>query len=232
VLDGKFDQRLSSLTEGWWSSEVTGTGVVVPDGAVDLMWAQGRVPWVAGPDTVPRPVELTAGTVVVGIRLKPGVACAVLGCAVAEATDQSVPLTSVWPRAVVEQLGQALAAARSMEHAAHDLAAALRTRVETGWSPDPVAVEAIASIRSGRSVDTAGLSDRQFRRRFTATAGYGPSFYRRVVRLDRFSDLVEQHPHRSMAELAALAGYHDESHLCRDSRQLTGRSPAMMRSVP
>jgi len=33
---------------------------VVPDGAIDVMWAPGRRPWLAGPDTRPHPVSLAA----------------------------------------------------------------------------------------------------------------------------------------------------------------------------
>ena len=74
--------------------------------------------------------------------------------------------------------------------------------------------------------DVSGLSTRQLRRRFDHAVGYGPAFYARVARLQRFATLALRWPERGLAELAASAGYTDQSHLGRDTRDIAGRTPA------
>lgn len=229
-LDARFDGRPAELIDGWWWREVTGPGTVIPDGAVDVMWSARRSPWIAGPDTGPRPVELPAGVGVVGLRLRPGVAAALLRAGTDAATDRNVPLAEVVPRADAERLDEVLAGAGSRPAAAAALAEFVATRVGADWAPDPVVVEAISAIRCGRPLADLGIGDRQLRRRFTGTVGYGTAFYRRVVRLDRFSRRLDDNSDRSLAELAAECGYFDEAHLWRDCVALTARTPGEMRT--
>lgn len=46
TLDGTIGGRAAELVDGWWSRTITGHGTIVPDGAVDLMWATGQAPWI------------------------------------------------------------------------------------------------------------------------------------------------------------------------------------------
>lgn len=231
-LDSQFcATRSASLAEGWWSRTVTGSGTVVPDGAVDLIWTPHRCPWVAGPDTVPRSVDLAPGTPVLGLRLRPGVARGVLRDGVDQAVNQLVPLSAVWPRSLVDELEESLDLAGSMGEAATRLAAALVAWIPDTWAPDIAVVDAMVRLRADLPLETKALSERQFRRRFVHEVGYGPTFYRRVVRLDRFSDLLAQDPDRTMAELASWAGYFDESHLSRDCLALAGSTPGELRAA-
>lgn len=216
--------------EGWWWRTVTGSGLVVPDGAIDVMWTPDRPAWVAGPDTRPYPIELRVGTIVVGLRLRPGAAPAVLGQGADAAVDTSVPVSAVWSAALVRRLDDGLGAAISPAEMAEALALAVETRVEPHWQPDPLVASAVGRLRRSEPLDDLGLSPRQLRRRFTTAMGYGPAFYRRIVRLDRFSALADRWPDRSTAELAAEAGYFDEAHLGRDARALTGAPPARLRA--
>jgi AraC-like DNA-binding protein len=220
--------RTASLVEGWWWRPVTGAGTVIPDGVVDVMWCDGVGPWLAGPDTGPRTTGLAVGGRVVGLRLRTGVATAVLGDAVDRATDRSVPLAEVWSRDEIERLEGDLAEARSMADTAAALGAAIDRHVPAGWEPDHLVVAAIDALRRGRVVDTGSVGDRQFRRRFIGSVGYGPALYRRVARLERFTDLRVRERHRTLAELAADVGYADESHLWRDCTALTGSTPARL----
>lgn len=241
-LERGWSDRRGELAAGWWARAVTGSGTVVPDGAVDLMWTPERVPFLAGPDVEPRPVELDPGTRVVAIRLRPGVAAAVLGDGVDRAVGRQVPLDAVWTRAAVDRLDDELGRAgsalvvepgrsamgeRRAEAAA--LARAVAEWVSPEWRPDAAVVGAVAAIRAGRPVEAQGLSDRQLRRRFTAAMGHGPALFRRIVRLDRFTDLLDRHPERSLAELATGIGYFDEAHLGRDCRALLGTTPGRLR---
>lgn len=71
----------------------------------------------------------------------------------------------------------------------------------------------------------AGLGLRQFERRFTDTVGIGPKLLCRVMRFRRLLKRLQQGRSSSWTERAAACGYYDQSHLIRDFRAFTGRSP-------
>ncbi len=226
--------RLERLVEGWWASTASGSGSIVPDGAVDLLWRPGSSPVVAGPDVVPRPVGLPAGQRIVGLRLRPGVAAELLGDGVHRLVGERVPLDRVWTRIELDRLDDELRAPPVGREAgsARALARAVARRGSPGWEPDPVVVAAVTAIAAGGPVDARGLGPRQFRRRFTEAIGYGPTLFGRIARLDRFTDLLAATPERSLAELAVMAGYYDQAHLNRDCRELLGATPGALRRGP
>lgn len=225
------------VVEGWWASTSTGTGSVVPDGAVDVIWTAGRAPFVAGPDRTPRPSGMAAGRRVVGVRLRTGIAAAVLRDTVDGATGRAVALDEIWSRSDVDRLAHELGKADGDRERARALAEAVERSVPIGWSPDRSVLGAVRHIRANASddgrlhLDTGGIGSRQFRRRFSAAMGYGPSFYARIVRLEQFVDMAERHGDRTLAELAAQAGFHDQAHLARDVRQLLGTTPSQLRAT-
>ena len=53
---------------------------VLPDGCSDLIWSAGRGAFVAGPDTGPAPVSSPPGSVLLGVRFRPGAAARRSGC--------------------------------------------------------------------------------------------------------------------------------------------------------
>lgn len=227
--DGPIGRR-DQLHAGWWTSTASGSGTVIPDGAVDLVVDIGQVPLVAGPDVEPRPVALPAGSTVIGLRLRPGVASQLLGDGVDRVVGHGVPLVQVLARPDVERLLDDLGrVAGHPASTAQALADAVDRRVPAGWSPDPVVVHAVAAITAGVVPDPQGLGPRQFRRRFTSAMGYGPAVFGRIARLDRFSELVTAHPELGLAELAARSGYYDQAHLARDCRRLLGLTPNQFR---
>lgn len=230
ALRGRFAGPAGEQLHGWWSVPVTASGTVVPDGAIDVMWGAGRRPWLAGPDTRPHPVSLATGSIVVGVRLRPGLAPALLGGPATEAADTLVPLADVWPAALVRRLDEELEAADGPAGAAQALARAVVAVAGADRRPDPVVTAAVDRLERGESTAELGLGPRQLRRRFGAAMGYGPAFYRRIARLDRFSRLAAgAAPALPLAQLAAAAGYYDEAHLWRDCVALTGRTPARYR---
>ena len=234
ALTGRFAGPAGQQLHGWWSVPVTTGGVVVPDGAIDVMWAPGVPPWLAGPDTRPHPVSLPPGLLVVGVRLRPGLAPAVLRAPATEATDTLVPLADLWPAGLVRRLEERLAAVASASSAdpasaARALADAVVAVAGPDRRSDPVVTAAVEHLDRGVGTAGLGLGSRQLRRRFGAAMGYGPAFYARLARLDRFSRLVEPVAVASLAQLGAEAGYFDEAHLWRDCRALTGRTPSQLR---
>ena len=170
-----------------------------------------------------------------GVRLTSGAAAAVLRDRVDRATGIAVSLDEVWSRLEVDQLADELGTADGDAGRALALTHAISRAVSTDWRPDPAVARVVEQLRStggdldAANLDIGALSSRQFRRRFSAAMGYGPAFYGRIARLARFVDLLDQHQGRTLAELAAQAGFFDQAHLARDVRQLLGTTPSRLR---
>src|ERR1039458_2249651 len=101
----------SSLVACTWEQRTTigQQQLIVPDACVDLIWAGDRLS-IAGPDTQPRVVTLAPGERLVGARLRPGTAGAVLGVPASELCDVSPDAADVLGRDVAAALLEALAA--------------------------------------------------------------------------------------------------------------------------
>jgi transcriptional regulator GlxA family with amidase domain len=69
-----------------------------------------------------------------------------------------------------------------------------------------------------------GFSERQLRRRFLTSVGYGPKTLQRILRLRRFI-AGERH---NLARAATDAGYIDQAHRARECVRLTGLSPSRL----
>jgi hypothetical protein len=92
--------------------------LVLPDGCSDLIWEQGRGAYLAGPDTGPAPVTMTAGTVMVGVRFRPAAGGPALGVPLRELRDQRVDLADLRPagaRRLSGTLDPGTAAARVLD---------------------------------------------------------------------------------------------------------------------
>jgi len=77
----------------------------------------------------------------------------------------------------------------------------------------------------GKLARETGLSDRQFARRFEHQTGLTPKLFARAVRFGVALEAKSAAPKRSWTDVAYEAGYADQSHLIRDSRQLGGAPP-------
>ena len=72
------------------------------------------------------------------------------------------------------------------------------------------------------------MSERTLRRRFEESFGYGPKTLDRILRFHRFRRLRQASSDTSTAVLAIEAGYADQAHLIRESRRLSGITPAAL----
>jgi AraC-like DNA-binding protein len=219
------------------------SGLVLPDACSDLIWEQGVGGYVAGPDTGPARPMIQPGTVIVGVRFRPSAGGQVLKTPLSEIANQRVPLADLLPpaaRRLPPTLDPAGAAGRVL-----DITGAL---VADG-APDRAMARAAALLRdpAARAEAVAaevGLSERQFRRRSQAAAGYGPKTLQRVLRFHRFVRLLDAapapadahtpapaHAPPDLAALAARAGYADQAHLTRECSALSGFTPAALARV-
>ena len=206
--------------------------LILPDGCVDVLWRDGKLV-VAGIDSTARRSPVPAGTSIVGIRLRPGVAGAVFGIPASELLDAQVPLEELLgPR--VSELSERLAASQGRE--AHYLllegmvAAAVADNV-----PDPLVLAATRRLgfpgtRIDQLAEALGISERQLRRRFHQSVGYGPKTLDRVLRFRRlvWKAHAVSDGEADLARLAADLGYADQAHMTRDSVRLTGMPPARL----
>ena len=206
---------------------------VLPDGCIDLLWIGQSAPVIVGPATRMFVARLAPGSLVIGARLRPGMAPGVLRLPASTALNQEVPLEVVWRRTGI--LSERLAEQRGIEARLAVLEAALLARVAEASDCDPL-VEAgvawLAASRSGRVGElcgSAGVSERQLRRRFDAAVGYGPKTLARILRLQRTLALHRACGGRSgLAGLAAEAGYADQAHMSRDFVELAGAPPGAL----
>lgn len=206
---------------------------VVPDACVDLVWREARL-WTAGPDTtaVMSPVE--AGTTVVGLRFRPGVAGSVLGLPASELRDLRVPLEDVWGREAAE-LGERLGSAATGRERRRLLEDAVLRRRATIGDRDEIVLAACRLLgRPGSRVQSVSrdlaTSDRHLRRRFRDAVGYGPKTYDRVVRFQRFLARcrAKDAGSQNLAATAAELGYADQAHLTRECVELSGLTPTAL----
>jgi AraC-like DNA-binding protein len=203
---------------------------VLPDGCIDILWIGEDAPVIVGPATRMFVARLAPGSLVIGARLRPGMGPSVLDLPVCEARDQEVPLDLAWRGS--DDLSGRLAERRGIEARLAVLEAALIERVAEARACDPLVdagVAWLASSSSGRVRDlcrSAGVSERQLRRRFDAAVGYGPKTLARILRLQRTLALHRAWGGQSgLAGLAVEAGYADQAHMSRELKALTGRSP-------
>jgi AraC-like DNA-binding protein len=77
-----------------------------------------------------------------------------------------------------------------------------------------------------RLTEELGLSERTLRRRSHHAFGYGPKTLDRILRFQRFLRLARLSGSEGLAGLAAEAGYSDQPHLTRETRELAGFAPS------
>ncbi|HSN25909.1 MAG TPA: helix-turn-helix domain-containing protein [Kofleriaceae bacterium] len=207
---------LASHVACTWTRRVTraGSALVIPDACADVI-VVGEVAHVAGPADRPERVAMAAGTVIHGLRMRPGAARDLLRTDLGELRNEHVELACVTralvvdprqPRTSLEQWARAqLAKARS------DGAAVHAARLFIGDASVDAAAEAL------------GFGARRLHRHITAACGYGPKTLHRILRMQRAIRLAYT---QSLAAAAAGAGYADQAHMTRELRALTGLPPS------
>lgn len=151
----------------------------------------------------------------------------------AEVTDQAFD--------AVDVLGVGLRDVHSRVQAADGVAAMvaeieafLSSRIEGRRPFHPVQAIAAGMLereegrRVGDLVAGHGLSARQFERVFADQVGMNPKLFARIIRFTRALQSKSEAPNRAWADVAAGAGYFDQSHFIRDCRTFGGGSPTSL----
>jgi transcriptional regulator GlxA family with amidase domain len=144
----------------------------------------------------------------------------------AELTDATRPMAELWPEA--DALLDAAAAPDALAH----LTDALAPRAARVAPPPSSVRRAIARLeRAGgaRRVDelapAIGVTRQALARAFAEHVGVSPKVFARVVRMRHALARVEAARRFGWSRVALDLGYHDQAHLTRDLRALTGRTP-------
>jgi len=232
----------AALADQWacvWSArapagEAPSLRRILPDTCVDIICVGDGAPTVAGPATVVLVAAIPAGSTIVGVRLRPGVAASWLGAPMDEARNASLPLAAFWG-ARARGVHDAVASAAPGRRLGRLVEAVAARRAHLD-APDALVERAVGRIL-GASVDVPvgrlardlEVSERHLLRRFRARVGYGPKTLERIVRLQRLLRLSRTGTgDPDLAALALDAGYADQAHMSREVRDLSGLSPAAL----
>jgi AraC-like DNA-binding protein len=172
---------------------------------------------------------------VVGVHFRPGGAAAFFDGMLPAIRNRTVLLEDLWGASACV-LRDELQAAASPHEALQRMHAYLLRRLRNARPADPVAAFAVSAFcrdPAGARVEpvrhATGCTPAQFIRRFEQATGLTPKRFTRVIRLGEVLPQLVRGP-RDCAEVAAGAGYFDQSHLVREFRHLTGMTPG--RYVP
>ncbi len=209
---------------------------VLPDACTDLIWRGGSGVSLAGPDTGPVLAPVPPGTVLAGVRFRPGRRRRGPGPAAQRPARPAAgpgALRTGLPGGRGASLATQVHGELAPEEAMHRLVR-LTGEMVAGAPPDPLVAEAAQQLsrpgaRVGLVARQLGISERQLHRRCVAAVGYGPVLLRRVLRFRRVVSRIDAGGALDdLAGLAAVAGYADQAHLTRESQDLAGLAPAAL----
>jgi AraC-like DNA-binding protein len=207
--------------------------LVLPDGCPDLIWESGRGVFVAGPDTGPVPTPLAPGTIMVGVRLRPGAGGPALGMPLSGLLNQRVDAADVGSgltTALARRVPAGVAPAAALRLLTDAVGSAVADRPADPLVTWAARLLARPPARAGQAAARLGVGERQLLRRCQAAVGYGPATLRRVLRFRRFLALADAGGGTvsDLARIAAEAGYADQPHLTRDCTRLAGLPPVAL----
>ena len=227
---------LAPFVECFWVSEVASDRCrrILPDGCLDILffaWGRDRGQpivdaQVVGAMTRFRDVFLRSDESILGVRFHPGMAGSFLPGDLSLLNDRAVPLEAVAGRAT-KGLLKDLGCCSSIEARVEKLDGRLVVlpRITEVQHAIGVLVQRRGQLALADFAESAGVGDRQLRRRCQKHSGLAPKQLARILRFRHTSRLLRE----GVTDLAGLAldcGYYDQAHMVRDFRELAGTSPA------
>jgi AraC-like DNA-binding protein len=226
--------------------ELTDLQPILPDGRPEIIMHLGdafdrvgrdgaaeRQPAVliAGQLLGPLMLRPTGHIAVVGVRLQPHGAAALLDEPAADLVNVTIGVDVVSRR-----LAHALEAVRERVRSVRDAVAAVQRCLETHVDisrVDPRVRSAVGEIQRARGCVTVedvaarvALTPRHLERRFRTTVGISPKRLARITRFQHALRMLERLDSRQRGTLtAASCGYADQAHFIRDFREMAGCPP-------
>jgi len=203
---------------------------VLPDGSVDIVIQSNDEvvsSMVYGTTTQRMDVEILPNNHYLGIRFKPGKSRHFMNLSAQELTntaDSSLDALSFSLEEFSEQL--------PLTNIAKKLDELLEGHLKKQQPDDNNIDHVIALIEDSRgllriedAVVYSGKSRRQFERVFKEMVGVSPKFFSLITRFSHATTLITQLSQSTLADIAADAGYSDQSHMNHDFKRMTGVSP-------
>ncbi|PQZ92942.1 hypothetical protein CQ018_10765 [Arthrobacter sp. MYb227] len=214
----------TGLVESYYSLTTTNDHgfLVSPDGLTGLVLIDEQIWWL-GPQTCPWLPE-RSGLEVYGLRIGMEWGQLIAGVPLDKMRDARVPIEELWGRA------ETTSATSLFPQLPLERLRTLLLARATGGFVDQWVTKVAGLIRAGEHcvaeiADLSDVSNRQLHRRCLTYFGLPPSVLMRIFRLRRAATDVAQRKNLELAELAVASGYFDQSHLNRDTRELSGQSP-------
>ncbi len=219
---------------------------IVPDGCPELILNLGRPfegqkegRWLsqpgfffAGQITRPMFIRSNGAAKVLGVRFHPFGARKILQVPAHETTDLVLPLEDVSP-----SLYRKLRSLRGFDSIQKQLALVdqvLRDAILADMHTDPQVTAAVNKMTGSPIVADleqvaafAGLSLRQFQRRFKDEVGMSPKLFCRIQRFQQVFQSLNG-SNSSWVDAAVQCGYYDQSHLIRDFKDFSAETPAVL----
>ncbi|MCW5620584.1 MAG: helix-turn-helix transcriptional regulator [Burkholderiales bacterium] len=204
---------------------------ILPDGCVDVVISvsgSNACSAVYGTTTARREVPVEVGSHYLGIRFKPGRSRHFLAASAMELTDCCESTAGLLEPAL-DGVPESV-----HEHGVFSLLDTALERHVLKHRPAPGGIDRVIDaieaahgmLRIKAIAAMLGKSPRQLERVFLETVGITPKLFSRIVRFRRASALVSSSP-ASLADIAAAAGYSDQSHMSNEFRLLGDISPAV-----
>lgn len=211
---------------------------VFPDGCVALLYRRspampGARLRIAGPTLKSRKVTVWPGDIFWGARLQPAACHALIGCEPAALRDKALEAADVSLQ-LADRIRPGLDLSTSFDGAMDAYASAFRSLHRApGEIDEKIAHGARAIARSGGALKVgevaaaAGISARQFERRFQRAVGLTPKQFGRARRMRATAVAVARAQNVNWAELAVEIGFSDQPHLAHEMKTVVGRSPGL-----
>lgn len=231
--------EVGRLIAGYWTFAIdAGAGDIgplgaPPDGCVALTWRLGAGEiYLTGAHTQWRRILARSGDRMFGVRFWPGAAAALLPISPADYREQVVPANDL------PGFRRFAALTRALDRCGDDVEAVrvadrhLAMLIEGAPQPDEAIMRTLARIvRACGNCTVAelarseGLSPRQLRRRFLASAGLPPKDFARIWRWRCAAVGMSGLEDTDWTALAAEYGYADQPHMVREFRHAIGLTP-------
>ena len=211
---------------------------IVPDGstAISIQLQESEpLGWILrGPLIRPDERRFISPAILVGVRLRPGVAFILSGVAAHAILGRRIPLSNV---AAFHELVSGESSLRTPAQSIDVLQRFLVRRLKDTKVHDVVAA-AIREIerehgglRVAEIAAHCGVSVRHLNRLMRMWVGYGPKYFANMVRFQATLKQIEESPTRSAAALASETGYFDQAHLTLDLARFAAATPRHLAST-
>lgn len=186
--------------------------------------------FLVGPLLAPRERRPRAGQELFGVRLRPGVAFALVGVPMHKMAGRRITLEMAMPgqgSSLAKRLGEAATAGERIDILERFLVEWLAgARIEPRVALFLKRIEESGGqIRIEELARKCGVSARQLRRLLMKWVGLPPKRLARVIRLQAFLQRAETSSEKKPTETALELGYFDQAHMSNEVAQLAGASP-------